>query len=149
MIPPKRKRLAVANAKSVKPWEFIWWVHDDTKFSKKGEGAKVFLCLANDKEGICFIRINSEDRGRADKCFHLDMSYYGLNYGIKGRVGTGGTDGVIVKYGKADRIVHAHGEDYFHLGKIRDEDKEGIKEKIERNELIDPETKDRILKNLK
>ena len=33
---------------NVKSWEFIWWVHDDTKFSKKGEGAKVFLSMAND-----------------------------------------------------------------------------------------------------
>ena len=43
MIPPKRKLLAVADAKNVKPWEFIWWVHDDIKSSEKGEGAKVFL----------------------------------------------------------------------------------------------------------
>lgn len=148
MIPPKRNRLAVAEAKSVKPWEFIWWVHDDTKFSKKGEGAKVFLCLANDDEGICFIRINSEDRGNPDMCFHLDMPYYGLNYGIKGHVGTGGSDGVIVRYGKDDKIVHAHDEDYFHLGKIREEDKQGIKEKIEQNDWIDLQTKRRIRKSL-
>ena len=149
MIPPKRKRLAVADARSVKPWEFIWWVRDDTKFSKKGEGAKVFLCLENDGEEICFIRINSEDRGSPDKCFHLDMTYYRLNYGIKGHVGTGGSDGVIVKYGKDDKIIHAHDEDHFHLGNIREEDKEGIKEKIERNGWIDLKSKKRSQKSLK
>lgn len=149
MIPPQRKRLAVAKAKSVKPWEFIWWVHDDTKFSKKGEGAKVFLCLANDGEGICFIRINSEDRGNPDMCFHLDTLYYKLNYGVEGYVGTGGSKDVIVKYRKIDKIIHAHDEDYFHLGKIREEDKEGIMKKIEQNDWIDLKTKRRIRKSLK